>query len=176
MKKKYIIFDRDGTLIMHIHHLTDSTKVVFVDKLGECLVKLHLKGFRFGVISNQSVIAKKIGTMQEVDLINSTIESEVAKFNVFFDFFFYCPHQEKDDCLCRKPKIGLGEIAASKFDIDLQKSFMVGDQLSDAIFGKNMGLQTVVISSKSSVIGKCDFIALNLEVATEWIISQSDHR
>ena len=156
--------------------MTDSTKVVFVDKLGECLVKLSLNGFRFGVVSNQSVIAKKIGTVRDVEIINDMIKLELEKYNIFLDFFYYCPHEEKDNCLCRKPKIRLGEIATSKFNIDLQNSFMVGDQLTDAIFGTNMGLKTVIISSESSLIGKCDFITLNLEDATEWITSQNGHR
>lgn len=128
---KYIIFDRDGTLIEHIHHLTDPSKVKIYQDAFESLKILSENRFRFGIISNQSVIGRGLASDDLVRTINSIIEESFRKYGIIFDFIKYCPHHPMEKCSCRKPNSQMGEKAISEYGIDTSQSYMVGDQNSE---------------------------------------------
>jgi HAD superfamily hydrolase (TIGR01662 family) len=147
-KKKYIVLDRDGTLIQLVPYLKDPELVDFVPEIANVLATLKELGFRFGIISNQSVIGRGKANLQEVKNVNRKITDFFEKIDVHFDFFLFCPHTPEDFCLCRKPNTLLGETAIKEYSIDPGKSFMIGDAISDMEFGNRLGLTSILISSE----------------------------
>jgi D-glycero-D-manno-heptose 1,7-bisphosphate phosphatase len=172
MHSKYVIFDRDGTLIEKVHHLVDLNLVKI--KPDACLALLNLQncGFRFGIISNQSVIGRGLATRREVDNINRVIEKELAKKHVFFDFIYICPHHPSARCLCRKPGIKLGLKAQKKFGLAFNQSYMVGDEVTDIVFGKKLGMVTVQVGENIEKCQLADHQSLTLQEVSEWIIKR----
>jgi histidinol-phosphate phosphatase family protein len=172
MKKAFVLFDRDGTLIDHVHHLTEVNQVKFKPDLVESLRKLKNAGFSFGIISNQSVIGRKLGNISQVNQINLKIVEFLKPHGVTFDFIYYCPHSPQEECKCRKPEIGLGLRALKEFHLDPTQSFMIGDQESDMIFGRNLGFSTIQVHSKAKKSPFSDYYSDTLESATIWILNQ----
>ena len=156
------MLDRDGTLIVHIHHLIEPEKVVLTDGATEGLQKLGQAGYRFGVITNQSVVERGLATREVVDSVNEKVAQLLMKSGVVLDFVFVCPHISATACTCRKPMTALGEQAILEFEIDVDQSYMVGDRASDIEFGAKLGLKTILIDSNSSQICKPDLKAKNI--------------
>ena len=73
MKKAFVIFDRDGTLIEHVHHLTDPDLVQFKPDLQTSLQMLEKAGYRFGIITNQSVVGRGLATISDIQKVNKRI-------------------------------------------------------------------------------------------------------
>lgn len=92
------------------------------------------------VISNQPDIARKKIEFSTVQSINDFIGRETGISN-----FYVCPHDDSDSCNCRKPKPGLIEIAAKELNIDLSKSFLVGDRWRDIEAGQSLGIPSYFI-------------------------------
>jgi D-glycero-D-manno-heptose 1,7-bisphosphate phosphatase len=152
---KYVIFDRDGTLIEHIHYLKDPNLVKLKPGTAAGMQLLLINKFRFGVITNQSIINRKIATEQEVIDTNNKVRDICGDFRAKFDFIYYCPHTPEENCNCRKPKTALGIQAMTKFNIDIKKSFYVGDQKSDIELARNLGLTPILINHvRSDNIGQ----------------------
>lgn len=143
---KYVIFDRDGTLIEHVHYLKDSDLVKLKPGAAAGLQLLLLNQFKFGIITNQSIINRNLATEQEVVAVNSKVQDICSDFKVFFDFCHYCPHKPEEKCKCRKPEIELGEKVIGEFKIDVEKSFYIGDQMSDVEFAIRLGLQPILVN------------------------------
>lgn len=153
---KYVIFDRDGTLIEHIHYLKDPNLVKLKPGTAAGLQLLLINNFKFGIITNQSIINRKLASEQEVIDTNNKVRDICSDFKVHFDFIKYCPHTPEEICKCRKPKIELGEKAILDFNIDVEKSFYVGDQATDVEFALGLGLNPILINQdkSSEITGK----------------------
>jgi len=154
---KYIIFDRDGTLIKEIPYLNDFRKVKLMDKVIEGVLIFKEKSFRFGIITNQSAIGRGLASFSEIELINKQITDAFGIYGIFFDFIMMCPHSPIDMCKCRKPNPALGEKAIREFDIDIPHSIMIGDKDLDIQFGSKIGFKTARILGKYTVSEKADF-------------------
>ncbi len=144
------MFDRDGTLIEHIHYLKDPNLVKLKPGVAAGLQLLSINEFKFGIITNQSSINRRIATRQEVIETNNRVRDICRDFKVEFDFVFFCPHTPEEKCNCRKPNPGLGEEAINKFKIDVRSSYYVGDQVTDIEFAKVLGLTPIFIDSDKS--------------------------
>lgn len=169
---RYIFLDRDGTLIVHIHHLIEPEKVALKDRTIEGLQKLAHAGYRFGVITNQSVIERGLATREVVDSVNEKMAQLLIKSGVVLDFVFVCPHISATLCTCRKPMTALGEQAILKFEIDVDQSYMVGDRASDIEFGAKLGLRTILIDSNSSQICEPDLKAKDILDCSRQILAR----
>lgn len=147
---KYVIFDRDGTLIEHIHYLKDPNLVKLKPGTAAGMQLLLINKYKFGIITNQSIINRKIATEKEVADTNNKVQDFCSDFRAKFDFIYHCPHTPEENCICRKPKIALGIQAITKFKIDVENSFYVGDQYSDVEFARNLGLNPILINQAKS--------------------------
>jgi len=168
-----VIFDRDGTLIDHVHHLVNLQLVKFKTDLGPALQSLTAAGFKLGIITNQSVIGRGLGTLQEVERINTSIEQHLKAFDVAFDFIYICPHLPEEGCDCRKPQLAMGLRAVREIQLNPEQSFMVGDNESDMIFGRALGCSTVQVGANSQKSLNVDYDAVSLKDAADWIIRKS---
>ena len=140
---KFIIFDRDGTLIDLKPYLINPSDLKIKPHTIRGLRLLGKYGFKFGIISNQSVIGRGKATIKQVDLVNYEMIKLFNSQGVFFEFLFYCPHSPDELCACRKPEIELGVKAIKNFNIDSTKSYMIGDMETDIEFGKALKFNTV---------------------------------
>ena len=171
MGTPFVIFDRDGTLIEHVPHLIDPDKIRFKPDLVPGLTALKNAGFRFGMVTNQSVIGRGFATLKQVEEINSIITDYLSANGIKFEFVLVCPHAPNDDCNCRKPNIGLGIQAVNDFQLQPKVSYMVGDQESDIFFGKKLGCRVVQIKGNAEKSESTDYYSDNLLSAANWIIN-----
>jgi len=176
MTDKFVIFDRDGTLIDHVHHLVHLNQVKIKDDAIKALNNLKDFGFKFGVITNQSVIGRGLASSNQIEEINSYILKYFLNNNIAFEFFWICPHVPEENCICRKPNIALGKKAISEFNLSPKESYFVGDQETDMQFSKNLGFVPVQISEVSNKSKIAAHSSNSLLGAVTWIIDDVKRR
>lgn len=147
--KPAVFLDRDGVINEENSYITNLSKLKIFPYANDCIKEMHKLGYLVIIVTNQSGVAR--GMMSETDVmeINEYIKKEIG-----VDAIYYCPHHVygiiksySQSCKCRKPNVGLIEQACKDFDIDLHKSFMVGDRASDIQTGKNAKVRTVLLES-----------------------------
>jgi D-glycero-D-manno-heptose 1,7-bisphosphate phosphatase len=166
----YVVFDRDGTIIDLVHHLKELNEINIKSDAVEALIILKTNGFRFGVITNQSVIGRGLTSLDNVKSINLAIANHFASHDIIFDFFLICPHNPKDKCECRKPKIELGLKAMEQFGLSPQKSYYVGDTDSDMRFALDLGWTGVQITQHFSPSELACYHTNSLLEASKWVV------
>ena len=150
-KNKAVFLDRDGVLNKKRDDYVKSIKELEIfPNIGEEISKLKIKGFLIIVITNQSVINRKIITIRELEEIHSTIQKFLMKSKTSIDKFYFCPHRPDENCECRKPNPGLIKQAINEFSIDASKSWMVGDSITDIQAGENAGCKTILLKKNDS--------------------------
>lgn len=172
MPQKFVILDRDGTLIEHVHYLADPALVRFKADLIPALTALRKAGFAFGIITNQSVIGRGLATQEEVDTVNQLVVDFLRQHQIVIRFLYVCPHVPEIYCKCRKPEIELGLRAISNFDLSPSLSYMIGDQESDILFGKSLGCTSIQISGNANESHFAEYYASSLSDAAGWVLEQ----
>jgi D,D-heptose 1,7-bisphosphate phosphatase len=155
---KAMFLDRDGVIIKEVEYLHRKQDISLLDGASEAIKFFKERGFLVVVISNQPVIARGLATEKTVEDINECINDLIfSRVGTKIDRFYCCPHHPnasvekyKIICTCRKPDNGLLLKAAKELDIDLSKSFMVGDRTSDIAAGKKSGCKTALIEQEYS--------------------------
>ena len=145
-----VFLDQVGTVTVGIptYERVDSLEKVHL--LPNSLEALRLlSNLDYGVffITNQAGIADKLMTMKQFEEINNKVLGLIAPSGIKILKTYLCPHGEKDDCECRKPKPKLLFDAAKEFDVDLTQSWMVGDRVSDVMTGVNAGTKTILVKT-----------------------------
>jgi len=150
---KYAFLDRDGTLIFEPQ---DTFKIDSIDKLKildgviSGLKKLKKDGFKFIMVSNQDGIGSKSFPKKSFDIPQNKFLKTLKENGIVFDEVFICPHLQKENCDCRKPKIGLVKDFLNNNKIDLKNSFMSGDRETDREFAKNIGVKFIKMDLNGS--------------------------
>ena len=155
MKHHAIFLDRDGTLNHDYGYIKDPSKVVLLPGVPEGIKRLKNEyGFKAIVISNQAGVSKGIMTIEDVDSINHHINDLLEKEGTCIDAFYYCPYHPDFDppekTNCRKPSPVMIVQAAEEHEIDISKSYMIGDKESDIECGINAGVKTVLLNSETT--------------------------
>jgi D-glycero-D-manno-heptose 1,7-bisphosphate phosphatase len=114
------------------------------------------------VITNQPDIARGLMKWEELEKMHVFMKEKLL-----IDDIMVCPHRDKDNCLCRKPKPGALLEAAKKWDIDLKESFFVGDTWKDAMAGEQAGCKTILIDRPYNQGVACDYRVKNLNKVVE---------
>lgn len=184
MPNPAVFLDRDGTLNEDPGYLSDPDKVVLFPDTVSALALLKAYGFLLIVISNQSGIARGFISEKDVDAVNNRINSMLSEYKVKIDAFYYCPahpdYSSEEECGCRKPSPKLLFEAAEEFNIDLKKSYFIGDSVSDIQCGKNAGIKTILVRTGNgeesfSILQKENnfptFVANNLTNACNFIVA-----
>jgi D-glycero-D-manno-heptose 1,7-bisphosphate phosphatase len=147
MKSKAIFLDRDGVLnhpVIRDGRCYPPARVEDVEVypgVREKLQRLKDRGFVLIVVTNQPDVARGTTLRETVEDINGLIAREIPAI----DRFIVCFHDNNDGCDCRKPRPGMLLAGATEFDIDLARSYMVGDRRSDVEAGMAAGSQTIFI-------------------------------
>ena len=155
-KQKAVFLDRDGTINKYVGFLRDIDQFELIEGVAEAIKRINASGYLCIVVTNQPVIARGEVTVPQVEEIHNRMETLLGLEGAYIDGLYYCPHHPhkgfkgeipelKFDCECRKPKPGMLLKAAEDFNIDLSKSWMVGDGENDIKAGENAGCKTCLI-------------------------------
>lgn len=123
--------DRDGTINEEINYLHEPDRAVILPGVREALDLIHAHGFLAVVVTNQAGIAKGMYGEADMRAVHDRIRELLAPAT--YDALYFCPHHPEftGECSCRKPRPGMLLRAACELDIDMRRSFMVGDRASD---------------------------------------------
>ncbi|EJZ71257.1 HAD-IIIA family hydrolase [Lachnoanaerobaculum sp. OBRC5-5] len=185
-KQRAIFIDRDGTMNVSKGFISKADDLELIPGSIEAIKAINKSGALAIVITNQPVIARGECSFEELHNIHNKLKTLLGEKGAFVDDIFYCPHHPdkgfegevpelKFDCECRKPKTGMIDEAVKKYNIDLSKSYMVGDSTMDLETARNAGVKSVLVDTGfAGNDGKydrnCDIEAKNLFDAVEKII------
>lgn len=166
-KQKAIFLDRDGTINKYRGFITAPDQLELIEGVAAAIRKINESGYLAIIVSNQPVVARGECTFADLRKIHDKLETELGKQGAYVDDIFYCPHHPdrgfegerielKIDCDCRKPKPGMLLQAAEKYNIDLKKSYMVGDSYRDVEAGLAAGVRCIYLGRPDS---EHDFLA-----------------
>lgn len=172
MQKKAVILDRDGTLIIDKVYLNDPDQIEYLPHVFDALRLLRDDGFQFFVATNQSGIARRLVTIANLDEIHRRMRDRFAQHGIDLRAFYYAPHSVESNHPMRKPNPGMLLEVARDFGVDLSRSWMIGDRLSDVVAGKRAACRTILLAGTESPGAKGphpDFIADDLLSAANYI-------
>ena len=185
-RQRAIFLDRDGTMNVSKGFISKADDLELIPGTIDAIKAINKSGALAIVITNQPVIARGECSFEELHNIHNKLKTLLGEKGAFVDDIFYCPHHPdkgfegevpelKFDCECRKPKTGMIEEAVKKYNIDLSKSYMVGDSTMDLETARNAGIKSVLVNTGfAGNDGKydrsCDIEADNLLDAVEKII------
>jgi len=149
---KVAFVDRDGTI--NKDYQDDDWRYISEPELLagslETLKFIRQKGFQIIIITNQYLINDGVITLLQYKEFTEKLLQELNKNEIDILDIFYCPHSRKENCHCFKPKTGLIDKALKKYlDIELDKSFLVGNSVSDVELGNKVGIRTFGIKVDS---------------------------
>lgn len=161
-KQKAIFLDRDGTINKYVGFLREIEQFELLPNTSEAIKKINDSGYLAIVVTNQPVVARGEVTFEQLDQIHNKMETLLGKDGAYLDGIYFCPHHPhkgfegeipelKVECECRKPKPGMLLQAAKDFNIDLSKSWMIGDSDNDILAGENAGCSTARVTEKDSL-------------------------
>ena len=151
--EKAIFLDRDGTINVEKDYIYKSEDLVFEEGTIEALKTFKNLGYILIVVSNQSGIARGYFTEEDLNIFNNNMNEMLKKNGVEITEFYCCPHhpdgigEYKKVCECRKPNNKMIEDAIKKYNIDREKSYMIGDKTSDIGAGLKSNLKTVLVKT-----------------------------
>ncbi|MFT3745775.1 MAG: HAD family hydrolase [Pyrinomonadaceae bacterium] len=176
MKKPAVFVDRDGTLIEEVNFLSRVEDLRVFPFTRPALKLLKDNGYRVIVLTNQSGIARGKYTESDMHAIHDQIQAEVGGL---IDAFYFCPHLPSAECACRKPNLGMIEAARADFEIDMERSWMIGDKDLDVQIAKNAGIRSVLvltgygIKHRDELENAPDFVVEDFGTAIQNILSGS---
>jgi histidinol-phosphate phosphatase family protein len=184
---KVIFLDRDGVINEYpgdFQYVTSWDNFHFLPQAKAALKNLNNAGFELFIISNQAGVSKGTYSKENLELITENMLKSFKEDGVTIQDVYYCIHKQEDNCNCRKPKTGMVEQAIEKIkksglDIELKKSYFIGDTIRDIETGKAAGLKTILVFSgkekeknEGSWNPRPDLTANNLWEASQVIIKE----
>jgi D-glycero-D-manno-heptose 1,7-bisphosphate phosphatase len=184
--KRGVVLDRDGTLIEEVGYLSRLDQVSFFPYSVDAVRLLNRAGLTVIVATNQAGVAKGLFDEAFVAETHRRIAEVLETGGARVDAFYYCPHHPEGTidryrmaCECRKPKAGLLQRAAADHQIDLRRSFMVGDRAHDLEAALAVGASGALVRSgygvqhEQAAQGLGAPVFDNLMQAVSWILRQS---
>ncbi len=177
-----VFVDRDGTICFDKHYLADPNGLELIPTVAEGIKKLNDAGIPVIVVTNQSGIARGYFTPEKLEEIHSHMKEALAVRGARVDDIFFCPHMPNAGCPCRKPAPGMLLQARDKHNIDLQRSFVIGDRMMDVELAHAVNASGVLVPepgdqyrvddeiAKSNC--KPDFRATTFSEAADWVLKK----
>jgi len=172
---KAIILDRDGTIIVDKLYLNDPNKIEYLPHAFDGLQKFRDAGYIFVVATNQSGVPRGIVSLENLHEIHRRMDVKLKSEGIDVLSFYYAPYMTESGHPMRKPGIGMAELAAKEHNIDLTKSWFIGDKMSDVESGHRAGMKSIFIKGTEDP-AKSDYAPAELECdnllqAAEFIIN-----
>lgn len=187
--KGAVFLDRDGTISKDAEYLKDPQKLELLPGSAQAIRRLNESGWKVFVVTNQSGVARGFFSEEDVRLTNSRLVDLLKKKGSRVDDVFFCPHHPIEgntaytrNCECRKPSSGMLVWAANAYPVRLDRSFIVGDKLTDVALAHRVGAQGILVKTGSGEGERCrveeagvfpDAIVPDLEKAVEWILNRT---
>ncbi|MGH2592869.1 MAG: D-glycero-beta-D-manno-heptose 1,7-bisphosphate 7-phosphatase, partial [Anaerolineae bacterium] len=184
-----VFLDRDGTINEEVGYLRRLDQFRFIDGAAEAVKLLNESGLKVVIVTNQAGVARGYLSEQALQQIHCVMAEALRAQYARLDGIYYCPHHPiegvgayKIECDCRKPKPGMMERAARELNIDLSRSFIVGDKITDLETGYVVGCKTVLVrtgyglTSEEQFVDRPfqpDYVADNVLEASRWILKQA---
>ena len=180
---KTVFLDRDGVINEDSpDYIRCWAEFHFIPGSLDAIARLTRSGFSVIVITNQSVINRRMVALTELESMHRKLCQAVSDGGGRITDIFYCPHRPDEDCDCRKPKPGLIFAARDRYRIDLSSAVMVGDSVKDILVGQAAGCgRTVLVKTGNGMnaiqtleqTGQSpDHVAADLDRAARWILDQ----
>lgn len=166
-----VFFDRDGTLMEDVDYCADPRDVRVFRGAAEALRRLKDGGFRLIVITNQSGIGRGYFNEEAYRAVDAELRRQLG--DQLIDASYHCPHAPEERCGCRKPSPQMIRDAAREHEIDLTRSFFVGDKASDIESGCAAGVRTILVRTGYGAAQTCapDWTTDGLQSAVEIILA-----
>ena len=149
MENKVIFLDRDGTINKDFGYVYQKSKLEFLSGVIEALHLLKDAGYKLIIITNQSGIGRGYFSLNDYNEFNQYMIEELKKLNIEIDKVYYCPHTDEDKCNCRKPNIGLFENAIKEYNVDIENSYVIGDNERDLSVCDKYNLKSILLYKNS---------------------------
>jgi D-glycero-D-manno-heptose 1,7-bisphosphate phosphatase len=154
MKRPALFMDRDGTVSEEVGYVNHPSRFRLFPYSAEAIKLLNDNGWLAIVVTNQAGVARGYFAEEVILQIHEQLQRDLETSGAKVDAIYYCAHHPsvgeppyRLDCDCRKPRTGLIERAAADFEIDLQRSWVVGDRYSDIELARNAGLHSAFVLS-----------------------------
>lgn len=151
-RRPAVFLDRDGTLLDELGYLADPTRLRLFPGAADAVRRIGAAGFAVVVVTNQSGVARGLLDEPTLAAVHAELERRLAREGAILAGIYCCPHHPTEgeapwrrDCECRKPRPGLLLAAARQLDLDLSRSWLVGDALRDLEAGRRAGVGHLVL-------------------------------
>lgn len=172
--RRFVLIDRDGTINVEKHYLSDPDQLQLIDGVGAALRRLSQAGFGIAIITNQSGIARGYFNLERLDQIHARLTQMLEAEGVRLDGIYICPHGPDDDCTCRKPLPGMAEQAMAEHGFDPKLSTVIGDKEVDVELGQAIGAATFLVRTghgeKYAASSKADHVVADLPAAVDILL------
>jgi len=178
LKRPAVFLDRDGTIIKQVELVHKPSELKIFPGAAEAIKIFNKLGYVTIIVTNQPVVARGIIRPKEVDHIHAVLIDRLGKKGAKIDAAYFCPHHPLANvkkyrmvCKCRKPSPGMILNAAKDWNIDLKKSFLIGDSTQDVLAGNRAKVNMILVRTGHGVKdpwqheGKPDFIVKDLKNA-----------
>lgn len=183
-----VFLDRDGTLNVEMNRVKHPDQFHLIDGVAGAIRRLNRVGYRTVMISNQPVVARGDCTEEQLQQIHNKMETLLGEEGAFLDAIYYCPHHPdkgfagerpelKGPCQCRKPATDMISTAVRDLNLDLSRSWLIGDSTVDVQTAANAGVKSVLVrTGHGGTDGRHktvpDFVCSNLSAAVDLILSE----
>jgi D-glycero-D-manno-heptose 1,7-bisphosphate phosphatase len=181
-RARAVFIDRDGVINENRSDYVKSwDEFKFLDGSFGALARLAPCKLKVVIVSNQSAIGRQHVSREMVEDIHRRMVHQIEQSGGRVDRVLYCPHHPDENCGCRKPKPGLLEQAGREFELDLTRSYVIGDALEDLQAGWNVGCQTLLVRTGRGAEsirhldrqnGSRPVVVDDLKGAVEWILER----
>lgn len=171
-----VFLDRDGTLIEDRGHLRRPAEVVFYPWTAPALRRLQPHYLLF-IVTHQRGVADGELTLEEVDRVNRHVFQRLAAEGVTLTDVYCCPHRREQQCPCIKPKPFFLHQAAQRYDLDLARSFVVGDHPHDVATAWSVGATGIYVLTGHGrkhyeELPSGAVVVADLADAADWILAE----
>lgn len=177
IKKKAVFLDRDGVINEVVFHNSEKPsspwafeEFKLISGVKKTLEKLSQMRYYLFIVSNQPDIARGYIEKGTTEKINKIIYKSFPIKEILI-----CPHDDYHHCDCRKPKPGMLFSLSKKWEIDLKKSFLIGDNWKDIAAGQSAGCRTIILDRSYNQSVEADYRVKNLEAAVR-LIKSIEHK
>ncbi len=188
---KAVFLDRDGTVNEEVGYLRDLKQLKLIPGAGAAIRRLNEAGFKVVLVTNQSGVARGYFSESFVQETHALLEQLLKNDGARLDGIYYCPHHPTagnsrftTECNCRKPGTGMIDRAARDLNVDMKKSYVVGDKWSDVELGQRAGARTILVKSgfapdsegnlRPGHLMDPELIAGSITEAVEWILQHGN--
>jgi D-glycero-D-manno-heptose 1,7-bisphosphate phosphatase len=145
LAKRFALIDRDGTLVMERHYLSEPDQLELIPGAALALKQLLDAGWGICVVTNQAGIGRGLFDRQQLDKVHQRLEGMLAHVGVRLDGIYLCPHDPKDKCSCRKPSPGLVNQAIAAHGFNPREAWVIGDKETDVELGHVVGAKSILV-------------------------------